>query len=317
MPHNIKSIRKEFRDRGVFYTDTALAEYMQSFIDIETTEVYDPTCGDGALLSQFPDATKKYGQEIDYGQLSVAHKRLQNFTGISGDTLSNPAFIDRKFKCIMANPPFSLKWTPPESDDRFNVAPVLPPPGKADFAFLLHCLYLLADDGIAVVLCSNGILYRGQREGKIRQWIIEQNYIDKVIAIPGDSFVDTTIATTLLVIRKNKQSKDILFVDKQTGLEKLVSYEEIEKNGFGLSFNRYNVVPAEAEEQIDIDISTRAVRDSMINSLRKDIEIDKILCGLRKDDHRSYLLELQSVIKEALASENHPKKKNDNQVELF
>jgi type I restriction-modification system DNA methylase subunit len=303
MSYNIKSIRKEFKEKGIFYTDSNLAEYMKSFIDIPIGEVYDPTCGDGALLSVFPDEVRKYGQEINEEQLNVALDRLINLTYAYGDTLVNPAFMDRQFKCIMANPPFSLKWTPPSSDIRFDVAPVMPPAGKADFAFILHCLHLLSDDGIAIILCSSGTLYRGQREGKIRQWLVEQNYIDKIIAIPGDSFIDTKIATTLLIIRKNKQNKHIQFIDKQTGFSKFVSYYTVAKNDFNLSFNRYDVVPAEPEEQIDIEENTREVRNSTINSLRKSIEVDKMLCELRHDDHRSYLLELQAVIQEALDSE--------------
>ena len=160
--YNIKSIKKEFKAKGIFYTTNELAVLMKSFVDIDTTEVYDPTCGDGSLLSVFDDNIKKYGQEINDHQIEVAKNRLINFTGYCGDTLKEPAFNNKKFKCIVANPPFSIAWEPPIlnglfTDDRFRLAPALPPKSKADYAFILHILHYLANDGVAVVLNFPGI----------------------------------------------------------------------------------------------------------------------------------------------------------------
>ena len=169
--YHIKSIKEEFKSKGIFYTTNELALLIKSFVDIEIDEVYDPTCGDGALLSVFDDSVKKYGQEINEHQIEVAEKRLVNFTGYCGDTLKDPAFKDKKFKCIVANPPFSIKWEPPIlngifTDDRFKFIPALPPKSKADYAFILHILHYLDSDGIAVVLNFPGILYRGNSKGK-------------------------------------------------------------------------------------------------------------------------------------------------------
>ena len=105
--YNIKNIREEFKSKGIFYTQPELAEYMKSLVDIEIKDVYDPTCGDGSLLSCFPDDMPKFGQEINGHQLDAAKKRLKNFTGICGDTLKEPAFMDKRFSCIVANPPLS------------------------------------------------------------------------------------------------------------------------------------------------------------------------------------------------------------------
>ena len=222
MAYNLKSIKKQFKQKGIFYTPPALSALMQSYVNITPSSVYDPTCGDGSLLSVFPDSLPKFGQEINPQQLLAAQARLKNFTGVCADTLTAPAFSYRKFDLIMANPPFSIHWEP-FTDSRFAPLPVLPPPSKADFAFLAHILHYMACGGMAVVLCFPGILYRGQREGKIRQWLVRQKVIERVVAIPGGYFVDTAIPTCLLILRKDKTHSSIIFEDKQLKKERTVS----------------------------------------------------------------------------------------------
>ena len=125
MEYNIKLIREEFKAKGIFYTPPELGEFMKSFVDIEFDEVYDPTCGNGSLLSIFPDNIKKYGQEINEHQIEIAKERLKNFNGYCGDTLKTPAFLNKKFKCIIANPPFSIKW-PAKGSALLMICLVLP-----------------------------------------------------------------------------------------------------------------------------------------------------------------------------------------------
>lgn len=107
---SIKNIRQEFKNHGIFYTPLALAERLKSYVDIEIQNVYDPTCGGGNLLSVFDESVRKYGQELDEEQLSLID--LPNFTGYAGDTLKDDKFSNVKFDCIVANPPFSVKWNP-------------------------------------------------------------------------------------------------------------------------------------------------------------------------------------------------------------
>lgn len=187
---SIKNIRQEFKDNGIFYTPPELAKKLMEYVDIQPDTVYDPTCGAGNLLRVFPDNVKKYGQELDEEQLNLID--IPNFTGKAGDTLVNDGFAGMKFKCIVANPPFSVRWDPDllKEDERFSRAPVLPPPSKADWAFMLHILGHLDNNGVAVVMEFPGILYRGQREGKVRRWFVECNYIDRVVNIPGNTFED-------------------------------------------------------------------------------------------------------------------------------
>lgn len=298
--YNLKSIKKEFKAKGVFYTTNETALLMKSFIDIEVNEVYDPTCGDGSLLSVFDDDVKKYGQEINNNQLEEAKNRLNNFCGYCGDTLKDPAFNDKKFKCIVANPPFSIAWEPPIfnglfTDHRFKNVPALPPKSKADYAFILHIIHYLASDGIAVVLNFPGILYRGNKEGEIRRWLIENNFIDKIIRIPGKTFIDTTIETALIIFKKNKTTTDVTFIDYEKDKSYVASFEEIKRNDFVLSINSFI-----KEEVIKVKYDPKELqinsRESMIKKIKADIEFDKMVCELEGYDFNEYLDSLQNVI---------------------
>lgn len=144
MGYNVKSVREDFKKSGIFYTPRPLAEYMRSFLPEKITEVYDPTCGHGSLLEIFPDAVKKYGQDINPEAVEAA-RAIPNSEIVCDDTLLSPAFVCKKFRAIIANPPFSVKWSPDllKDDARFTSAPCFAPPSKADFAFLLHILHYI------------------------------------------------------------------------------------------------------------------------------------------------------------------------------
>ena len=298
---NLKSIKEEFKAKGIFYTTNELALLIKSFVDIEVDEVYDPTCGDGSLLSVFDDNVKKYGQEINDHQLKIAEERLINFKGYCGDTLKKPYFIDKKFKCIVGNPPFSIAWEQPIlngffTDERFKDIPALPPKSKADYAFILHILHYLTEDGIAVVLNFPGILYRGNSEGQIRKWIVEKNYIEKVIRIPGKQFVDTTIETCLIIFKKNKKTTDIEFVDSEKNKSYTASFEEVKNNDFILSVSAFVVDEKEEIKHNPIELQENA-RKGMIKKIKADIEIDKMICELEGYNFKEYLDEIQTLVR--------------------
>lgn len=294
----MKSIKDEFKKKGIFYTPPELANFLLKYVDFKPRDVYDPTCGDGGLLSAFEDDVPKYGQEINQDQLEVAQERLKNFSGVCGDTLEDPAFLDRKFHLIMGNPPFSIKWTP-HTDDRFIKAPALPPPSKADYAFILHIIHYLADDGKAVVLNFPGILYRGNKEGKIRQWIVENNYIERVVAIPNKQFVDTTISTALLVLSKQKKTTDIIFEDVEHNLERTVPFEEVKENGFNLSVSTY-VQYEEPKEPFDALLQQELARNGFKKRLIRELDFDKMVCEQEGWDNKQYLMELKEIIEEKI-----------------
>lgn len=309
---SIKNIRREFKDNGIFYTPPELAKKLKSYVDFEPETVYDPTCGAGNLLRVFHENVKKYGQELDAEQLGLID--IPNFKGYAGDTLLDDGFREMKFDCIVANPPFSVKWNPDElsEDERFSCSPVLPPPSKADWAFMLHILYHLSDNGIAVVLEFPGILYRGQREGKVRKWFVENNYIDRVINVPGNTFEDTSISTCIVVLKKNKTTTDIIFEDRDK--IETVSREAVEENDYSLSVSIY--IPEEIEkEYIDPSVLENEARRSFLIRLKKELDFDKMVCEMEGISIKPFISAIRKILREY--DEVKTNVCDNNQISLF
>lgn len=294
MADSAKKYRQSLREIGSFYTDPKLAECIKAEVEC-LEEAYDPTCGIGNLLAVFPDDCRKYGQEIDPSALDVAKDRLVNFTGVLGNTLTSPAFIDRKFKSIVANYPFSVKWAP-QTDERFSVLPTLPPPSKADWAFIAHCYHMLADGGTASILCFPGALYRGNREAAIREWFVKNNTVSKVVLFDGGYFEDTKISTELLVLKKGKKSDGIIFVDSRKRLEREVPVSEVVENGSTLSVSMYVTSEPEPKEEINPWQLEQQCRHAMKEKLKNDIAQSQMVCAMEGWELNSFLDELQSVI---------------------
>ena len=292
---SIKNIRQEFKNTGVFYTPLELAKRLRSYIEKEPENVYDPTCGAGNLLSVFADYTPKYGQELDGEQLALID--LPMFIGRAGDTLQEDKFKDLKFECIVANPPFSVKWDPEKlrEDVRFRECPALPPPSKADWAFMLHILYHLAENGTAVVLEFPGILYRGQKEGQVRKWFIEQNYIDRVVSIPGKTFEDTAIATCIVVLKKNRSTQNIIFEDDSQ--QKEVSIEEIRQNDYILSPSTYLETEIKREMIDPVRLENHA-RESFFERFRRELQFEKMVCQMEGISMRPFIEKIRSILSE-------------------
>lgn len=292
---SIKNIRQEFKEHGIFYTPPELAKKLLSYVDNQPKSVYDPTCGAGNLLKVFHENVKKYGQELDPEQLSLID--IPNFTGYAGDTLMDDGFVNQKFDCIVANPPFSVKWDPEalKDDERFSCCPALPPPSKADWAFMLHVLYHLSDSGVAVVLEFPGILYRGQREGRVRQWFVENNYIDRVVNISGNTFEDTSIATCIVVLKRNRDTTDVIFEDGDR--VETVPLEEIKDNGFTLSVNTY-LQDDTLKEEINVDDVNKTIVNCTIEKVKQTFEAFREIENVFGD--KGYLRMLASGLREVL-----------------
>jgi Type I restriction-modification system methyltransferase subunit len=148
------------------------------------------------------------------------------------------------------------------------------------------------------VLNFPGILYRGQKEAQIRQWIVDQNYIDKIIHIPANTFVDTKIATVLIVFKKNKTNTDILFVDEELKMERLVPIEEIIQNNYVLSVSQYIQKKEEKKEitQYDLEAIRNKARQDAIKMIVADLELDKLVCQLEGYDFEAYRQQLIQAI---------------------
>lgn len=304
---------------GEFYTPHEVSKVLAKIVTDGLKEsdrqftVYDPTCGSGSLLltvqnevpgGDKPGAVKFYGQELNTTTYNLARMNLmmhgvafQNMSLSNADTLEtdwpdgpDAMGIDhpRTFDAVVANPPYSAHWDNRESklkDPRFNDYGKLAPKTKADYAFVLHSLYHLNDEGTMAIVLPHGVLFRGAAESVIRKNLIEHpngNRIYAVIGLPAKLFYGTSIPTIVMVLKKNRTSKDILFIDASKEFEKdkkqnklsdenidkiiktyherkdvpkyahLADIDEIRENDYNLNIPRY-VDTSEEEEEIDIE----------------------------------------------------------------
>ena len=221
---------------GEFFTPQEVGELLARIVIMDKTsvnKVYDPACGSGGLLLKFAKILGKenvregfFGQEINLTTYNLARINMflhninyNNFSIERGDTLIHPAhWNDEPFDAIVSNPPYSIKWAGKSNpilinDERFAPAGILAPESKADLAFTMHMLSWLSPKGTAAIVEFPGVLYRGGAEQKIRQYMIDNNFVDTVIQLPPDLFFGTSIATCILVLKKNKTDNNILFVN--------------------------------------------------------------------------------------------------------
>lgn len=298
---------------GEFYTPHEVSEILSRIVTLgksktdEFFTVYDPTMGSGSLLltvgQNLPEGQpiKYYGQEKNTTTYNLARMNLMmhgvsfnNMTLSNADTLESdwPDGLDEKgidrprsFDAVVANPPYSAHWDNDETklkDARFKDYGKLAPRTKADYAFILHSLYHLNEEGTMAIVLPHGVLFRGAAEGAIRKVIIDKNRLDAVIGLPANVFYGTGIPTIILVFKKNRTTKDVLFIDASNEFEKvknqnrlteeniskivetyrkredvekyahLASIEEIRGNDFNLNIPRY-VDTFEQEEEIDLN----------------------------------------------------------------
>lgn len=298
---------------GEFYTPHQVSKILAKVVTegIEKSDelfsVYDPTMGSGSLLltvgQELPKDTpmKYFGQELNTTTYNLARMNLMmhgvpynNMVLNNADTLESDwpdgpdaKGIDnpRSFDAVIANPPYSAKWDNDETklkDPRFGEYGKLAPASKADYAFILHSIYHLNKTGTMAIVLPHGVLFRGAAEGKIRETLIGKNYLDTIIGLPANLFYGTSIPTVILVLKKNRENKDILFIDASNDFEKsknqnnlrdedidkiiktykerkdiekyahLASIEEIRENDFNLNIPRY-VDTFEEEEAIDLE----------------------------------------------------------------
>lgn len=307
---------------GEFYTPADVSELLTRLGTVGKTEinkVYDPACGSGSLLLKAEkilgkDAIRNgfYGQEINITTYNLCRINMflhdvgfDKFSIACEDTLIAPQhWDDEPFELIVSNPPYSIKWAGDENsllinDPRFSPAGVLAPKSKADMAFIMHSLSWLAPNGTAAIVCFPGIMYRGGAEQKIRKYLVDNNYVDCIIQLPSNLFYGTSIATCILVMKKNKNDNKTLFIDasneciKVTNNNKLIpenierivdtfakheevehfshlaTYEEITKSDYNLSVSTY-VEAEDTRKKIDI--------------VKLNAEIDEIV--MREDELR-------------------------------
>ncbi len=250
-----KSGGEFFTPQNVSKLIAQLAMHKQTSVN----KIYDPAAGSGSLLLQAKKHFDShiieegfFGQEINHTTYNLARMNMflhninyDKFNMQLGNTLTEPHFIDDKpFDAIVSNPPYSVKWVGSDdpiliNDDRFAPAGVLAPKSKADFAFVLHALNYLSSKGRAAIVCFPGIFYRGGAEKKIRQYLVDNNYVETVISLAPNLFYGTTIAVNILVLAKNKTDNTTQFIDasgenffkKETNNNVLTDNEDPKKLG--------------------------------------------------------------------------------------
>jgi len=317
---------------GEFYTPQEVSELLARITVVgksEVNKVYDPACGSGSLLLKFAkvlghDKVRQgfFGQEINLTTFNLCRINMflhdvnyEKFDIAHGDTLTDPAhWDDEPFEAIVSNPPYSIKWDGDANpllinDPRYAPAGVLAPKSKADLAFTMHILSWLAVNGTAAIVEYPGVLYRGGAEKKIRQYLIDNNYIDAVIQLPPDLFFGTTIATCIIVLKKSKHDNATLFIDASSEFmrngnknkltkdhqkkvldayigrksidhfARLVDNVEIAENEFNIAVSSY-VAQKDEREVIDIKRLNADIARIVARQMELRMQIDAIVADL-------------------------------------
>ncbi len=332
---------------GEFYTPQQISNILSAIVTLDSQDpatglrgkldsVFDFACGSGSLLLNIRHRMKEsggsigkiYGQEYNVTTYNLARMNMllhgvkdTEFEIFHGDTLkndwdwlreTNPA-KKPQFDAVVANPPFSYRWEPKDEasqDARFKNHGVAPK-SAADFAFLLHGLYYLKDDGVMAIILPHGVLFRGGKEADIRRKLLDDGHIDTVIGLPANLFYSTGIPVCILVLKKCKKPDDVLFINAAEHFTKgkrqnqladadiqrivdtyqqrpdkpveryarRVSMQEIIDNDYNLNISRY-VSTAEAEQEIDL----KAVHGDLV-------QIEQELAAA-KARHNAFLKEL-------------------------
>ncbi len=324
---------------GEFFTPQEVSKLLVEITlcnNAKPNKVYDPACGSGSLLLQYKKILKRdpklgyFGQEINITSYNLARMNMllhnvewTNFDIAHGDTLTNPNKKHKEsepFDAIVSNPPYSIKWEGKSNallinDERFSRAGVLAPESKADLAFVMHTLAWLSEKGSAAIVCFPGIMYRGSNtngnhaERDIRKYLIEENFVDCVIALAPNLFFGPSIAVCILVLKRNKRDDKVLFInaaeefikvtnknmlspqnlekiletykarDNQEFVSALVPKEQITKNDYNLSVSSY-VEAKDTREVIDIAALNAELQEIVKAQSALRAQIDAIVAEL-------------------------------------
>jgi type I restriction enzyme M protein len=317
---------------GEFFTPQEVSELLAEITVVgkkQVNKVYDPACGSGSMLLKFAKVLGKenvrqgfYGQEINITTYNLCRINMflhdinyEKFDIAHGDTLTEPKhWDDEPFDCIVANPPYSIKWEGDANpllinDPRFSPAGVLAPKSKADLAFTMHMLSWLSTSGTAAIVEFPGVLYRSGAEQKIRKYLIDNNYVDAVIQLPPDLFFGTGIATCVIVLKKSKKDNATLFIDASAEFvrggnknkltepnrkkilnafverkdiahfARLVPNSDIAENDYNIAVSSY-VEQENTTEEVDIEKLNAHIAEIVIRQNKLRTAIDAIVADL-------------------------------------
>jgi type I restriction enzyme M protein len=317
---------------GEFFTPQEVSELLARITVVgkkAVNKVYDPACGSGSLLLKFAKVLGQenvrkgfFGQEINLTTYNLCRINMflhdvnyEKFDIAHGDVLTDPAhWDDEPFEAIVSNPPYSIRWDGDANpllinDPRYAPAGVLAPKSKADMAFTMHMLSWLAVNGTAAIVQFPGVLYRGGVEQKIRQYLIDNNYVDTVIQLPPDLFFGTTIGTCVIVLRKSKRDNKTLFIDASaefvrggnknklseanwqkildvfTGRKDIIHFSRLVENN-AIAANGYNIAVAswveleDTRQAVDITELNTEIRRIVARQEELRTQIDAIVADL-------------------------------------
>lgn len=306
---------------GEYYTPQEVSELLTKITLVGKTEVnkvYDPACGSGSLLLKFAKILGKenvrngfFGQEINISTYNLCRINMflhdiefDKFDIAHGDTLINPSvshWNEEPFEAIVSNPPYSIKWEGDDNgtlinDPRFSPAGVLAPKSKADMAFIMHSLSWLASNGTAAIVCFPGIMYRGGAEQKIRKYLIENNFVDCVIQLPDNLFYGTSIATCIMVLKKNKTDNSTLFIDATKQCQKVTNNNKLTEENID-NILKYFI------DRADIDYVSKLVPNSEIAEQEYNLSVSTYV---EQEDTREVIdiVELNKEIARIVEREN-------------
>lgn len=304
---------------GEFFTPQEVSELLTRITLVgknEVNKVYDPACGSGSLLLKFAKILGKenvrngfFGQEINISTYNLCRINMflhdiefDKFDIAHGDTLTAPAhWDDEPFEAIVSNPPYSIKWEGDDNgtlinDPRFSPAGVLAPKSKADLAFIMHSLSWLANNGTAAIVCFPGIMYRGGAEQKIRKYLVDNNFIDCIIQLPDNLFYGTSIATCIMVLKKNKTDNTTLFIDASKECTKVT-------NNNKLTDTHIENILKYFTDRVDIEYAAKVVPNSEVKAQDYNLSVSTYV---EQEDTREVIdiIELNKRIAEIVERED-------------
>lgn len=311
---SIQKKRDQYRKQGIFHTNKDLAqkvkERLEQYTDQPITEIVDLCVGGGGLLEPFSDDVAKFGCDIESEFIEYTQEN-QNGDFRVASIFTEP-FGDKKFTHIVGNYPFSIKGNGIEMTSKYGGIYPYQLANTLDSSFVLANLKALADNGTLVLISSNGLLYRGNKESLFRKYLLEKNLIEHLESIPEDKhFDDTKIETTLMVLKKNRTKDTFTAHNTQDNFTQEINRHDILAQGdrYNLAVNTLAMKPqeqeykSEAEIELEFNENAREVLESSLKNIETTIKIYKVMSSLdirQPAYYREYLERANAIITEAL-----------------